>query len=196
MACCCGRAWDPSGLAKPGLKGPGHCGVGSLGVDGGPGCGPHRAPAPAGPVWLWLRGAAGTQEVAANTRTETKHSGTKKLGDVGDFHPPGSILALAPVSTVTASGLHTMDLQQRGTGNQTTDSPSQEHGCKDHGHWHGDNPKRSLSHGCSLSALIPWMPPLHESTAGRGTCFETALNPASAWDSHNPVLSFSFPVPL
>lgn len=91
---------------------------------------------------------------------------------------------------------YTLDLRQRGTGNRTTNSPSQEHSCKDRGHWHGDNPKRGLSRGCSLSALIPWVPPLHQSTVGRGTRLESALNPASAWDGHNPVLSFSFPVPL
>lgn len=78
-------------MARP-LQG---CGVWCLGAAGG--FGPLRPPAPARPVWTWLSGAAGTQEMAANPCTEPRHRGTQT-------RTLGAATPLAPVSTDPAAG--------------------------------------------------------------------------------------------
>jgi len=167
VGCCRGPAWDPSGFAaRAGLKMARllqGCGVGSPGTDGGPGFGPHSAPA--WPVWAWLSGAAGTQEMAANPRTEIEHSGTK-IGAIGGLPPPP--VSTDPAPRVAHRGPRACS--RAGTGNRTTDSRSRENGCR-------DSPK-------PLSRLHPHSPrppsaTFAPSSVGRGSCLVSFLNPAS-----------------
>lgn len=107
--------------------------------------------------------------------------GDKNQGCWG-FHLSGSIMVLAPVSTVPAPRVTRYGPKacgRAGTGNRTTDSPSRENGCRDRGHRCGDGPKRDFSHGCTLAALVPRVPPSHQSGVGRGSCLVPILNPAS-----------------
>lgn len=112
---------------------------------------------------LGLSGAADTQEMAANLCTEATHWGQNR--DVGGFHPSGYVSALAPVSPEPAPGV---TLPQERAKEQLT-SPAVIVWAQPQG-W--------LLTGLCLPALVPWVPPSHRSSAGRGSCLVPVLNPA------------------
>lgn len=179
VGCCRGHAWEPTWLCSQSWAQNGPAAGGMWGQLFGGRWWPHLQHSQFGHGLVVL---LGTQEMAANPRTETRHSeGDKNQGCRG-FHPSGSITALAPLPTdpaprVTRYGPKACG--RAGTGNRTTGGPSQENGCRDCGHRCGDNPKRDFSHGCTLAALVPWVPPSHWSSVGRGSCLVSILNPAS-----------------
>lgn len=122
----------------------------------------------------------------------------QKWGMSGGFRPSGSIMVPVPVSTVPAPRVTRYGpgaCSRAGTGNRTTHSHSRENGCRDRGHRCGDNPKRGFSHGCTLAALVPWVPPSGRCGQRELLCVHFKSCICLGW-TQPFALSFSFPIPF